>query len=436
MREVKRKHRPRLRDWTRDGFGVDGSRAAAAFEALVSSSDHVEQFSERRIAREKREELTPHDFWEKYERKGKPVVISGIPWHEGWAAEERWSWEQLRQRYGNCKMKCGEDDDGYAVKVRMKYFLRYMESQQDDSPLYVFDSHFDDHRVAKELLEDFKVPDYFPDDLFQLVGERRRPPYRWFLLGPRRSGTSVHVDPLGTSAWNTVIVGRKRWVLFPPGTDRNVAKARHFIRGGEDDEPVDYFVDHLPRLRRAHSTHDRLGMIEFVQHPGETVFVPGGWWHAVINMDNTIAVTQNFCSRNNFRKVWRKTRTGRKKMSVKWLRALGEAYPALHREAICLNHEDSFEMYNPGDRGRGRHDADKDKQRGKKKRSKSHKRLGKRRGSGGDSSREGGGGIRASRGSSLHKRGRQGREADRDADRDESCSHEGRQSSTDSMSPG
>lgn len=121
----------------------------------------------------------------------------------------------------------------------------------------------------------------------------------------------------------------------PQKHQQDVVKGKGLFLKGEDDEPVNYFVDVLPRLRRKYGAD--VTMYEFIQEPGETVFVPGGWWHAVINLEDSVAVTQNFCSRANFPAVWRKTRSGRKGMARKWLRLLEARYPDLAALARRIN---------------------------------------------------------------------------------------------------
>lgn len=96
IRDAKKAHRPRLRNWTQDRFGVQGSRAAAAFEAL--KWDHEVRDGVEGIWRERRDELTPREFWQNYEKRRRPVLVSGIPSQEGWGAGERWSLEQLERR--------------------------------------------------------------------------------------------------------------------------------------------------------------------------------------------------------------------------------------------------------------------------------------------------------------------------------------------------
>jgi len=47
--------------------------------------------------------------------------------------------------------------------------------------------------------------------------------------------------------------------------------------------------------------------------------VPGGLWHAVINLDDTVAITQNVMTHFSFDKIWRATRTERTKFAALFL---------------------------------------------------------------------------------------------------------------------
>lgn len=93
----------------------------------------------------------------------------------------------------------------------------------------MFESSLEDRKIGKKMLRNFRPPKYFREDLMQCVGEDNRPPHRWFLIGPERSGTTVHKDPLNTSAWNYSLLGYKRWVLFPKHLPKSIVKGKQYL---------------------------------------------------------------------------------------------------------------------------------------------------------------------------------------------------------------
>merc|ERR1719277_1092465 len=64
------------------------------------------------------------------------------------------------------------------------------------------------------------------------------------------------------------------------------------------------------------------GGLDFVQRPGETVYVPPGWWHNVVNLDFSIAVTANFVGEANLRASHADVRASRPGLAERWREAL------------------------------------------------------------------------------------------------------------------
>ncbi|CAE8689762.1 unnamed protein product, partial [Polarella glacialis] len=60
---------------------------------------------------------------------------------------------------------------------------------------------------------------------------------------------------------------------------------------------IEWFVNFYSELKRMARENPAFELKEGTCGPGEVVFVPCGWWHCVLNLDDdTIAVTQNYAS--------------------------------------------------------------------------------------------------------------------------------------------
>ena len=136
------------------------------------------------LPRERAAELTREQFEDKYGRPGKPVVIQGAAAH--WEGIN-WSPERLDELCGKQKINepCAVGGAGMIKKHKhnlaahkwggmnlvdskasgLDTMRDFLEAQEEDSDLYMHDAPI--NAFCPRLLDDIRVPRYFPMDLQQ-----------------------------------------------------------------------------------------------------------------------------------------------------------------------------------------------------------------------------------------------------------------------------
>ncbi|GAV63901.1 PPR domain-containing protein/PPR_2 domain-containing protein/Cupin_8 domain-containing protein/DYW_deaminase domain-containing protein, partial [Cephalotus follicularis] len=232
--------------------------------------------------------ISVEEFVSNFEELNKPVLLEGCL--DNWVALGKWDRDYLVEVCGDAQFSVGP------VEMKLEDFFRYLGQAREERPLYLFDPKFADK--VPVLGSEYEVPVYFKEDLFNVLGNER-PDYRWIIIGPSGSGSSFHIDPNSTSAWNAVIKGSKKWVMFPP--DVIPPGVHPSPDGAEVACPVsiiEWFMNFYSATRNW-----KKRPIECICKAGEVVFVPNGWWHLVINLEESIAITQNYVSRRNLLNV-------------------------------------------------------------------------------------------------------------------------------------
>lgn len=220
-----------------------------------------------------------------------------------WSIYKSWDQDYLRAIYGKVAFRAE------AVEWQLRAYLDYMNETSDESPLYLFDHSFvEKMKITVGPNGAYRLPECFGEDLFATLGNNR-PDCRWLIIGPERGGSTFHKDPNATryfqvvcmllqilmqfySAWNAVIRGSKYWIMFPTSPTCSPPPGVYVSEDqSEVTSPLSISEWLLEYHAEARATH---GCVEGICHEGEVLHVPSGWWHLVVNLDSSIAVTQNF----------------------------------------------------------------------------------------------------------------------------------------------
>mmetsp|Transcript_9052 Transcript_9052/g.12445 ORF Transcript_9052/g.12445 Transcript_9052/m.12445 type:complete len:457 (-) Transcript_9052:23-1393(-) len=271
------------------GVGIKNFYSDALFNRWYCSNVNLEGWVlEDNIDR--RANLSVEEFNLHYGIPNKPVIVTDIV--PKWPAFDKWTKEKLIDSFGDVVFKT---DQG--VPMTLKNYFTYAEQIKEHNPMYLFDNDF----VEKSSLkQDYEIPKYFGEDFFENLPEEHRPSFRWILIGPPRSGSSFHKDPNATSAWNGVISGLKKWILYPPDI---VPPGVHPSADGwtveTPESVIEWFIDFYQQTKKS-----SVKPVECLQRPGELIFIPSTWWHCALNIELTIAVTQNVVNSHNLANVY------------------------------------------------------------------------------------------------------------------------------------
>lgn len=83
------------------------------------------------------------------------------------------------------------------------------------------------------------------------------------------------------------VEGMKRWILFPP----DQCTPESIFMEDPQIPSVIWFRERYDAAMQAHPN-----AVEVLQHPGETVYVPAGWPHLVLNLELSVAITHNYAT--------------------------------------------------------------------------------------------------------------------------------------------
>ncbi|AXV81362.1 MULTISPECIES: cupin-like domain-containing protein [Ralstonia solanacearum species complex] len=271
-------------------LGADVQKWESLSEALLElTSQTVDLNSVPRVRG-----LSSEEFHERYYSRNLPVLIEDAA--HCWPALTKWTNAYLKEQYGDCIVTYqdrGKSSDhrhsfiDHSAQIAFSKYIELVENSGESNACYLIahDRLLDRPEFAS-LLDDIPFDERYLDPIGP-VGKV------FFWLGPKGARTPLHRD-LG-NVFLAQVRGRKR-VNFIPALEMH--RVYNSFGYHSDLDLDDYDPKKFPRMAKAHVSTT-------VVSSGEMLFIPVGWWHHVVAIDECISITgNNFKFPNAFTRIF------------------------------------------------------------------------------------------------------------------------------------
>ena len=212
-------------------------------------------------------EITPKDFVRDYLNKGQPVIIKDFISKDS-ACWSKWSYDYFKEIAGSEKINVygkEEESQNYAAsppvgKMTFAEYLDKISSEPTELRLFLFNLL----KIRPELKKDLVYNDVTGGKVIQGL------PYMFF--GGEGSATRNHFDIDMSHVFISQFQGYKRIWLFPNDQSDLMYKLPYNFHSIANLKSSS--TDVYPALKL-------LDGYEAVIGPGETCYMPAGWWHYI-----------------------------------------------------------------------------------------------------------------------------------------------------------
>lgn len=226
--------------------------------------------------------IEPEVFRKEYYEPALPVIIKNLA--KEWPAYTKWNWDYFKQLVGDQKVPLYNNvkSDAYTPINKAddyKTFGEYIDMiSKGPAGWRIFLFNIFDH--APELTKDFTWPEHL------MKGFVKK--YPMLFTGGASSITHMHFDIDLSHILHTQFGGRKRVLMFPfkeqhklyrkPFEVLSMADFSNYYQEGKLD------FEKFPALKLAEG-------YDFILEPGDTLFMPAGYWHHMEYLDSGFAMS-------------------------------------------------------------------------------------------------------------------------------------------------